>query len=170
MNLNDNYTFDNFHVNENNKFAFIACKAIAEYPGNMYNPLYIYSEFNEEKEHLLCAIQNYIKANTTLNVLYVTADRFINDCNDATKKFRDKYSNTDILIIDDIQDLEKDENAQQQIFNIFNELYANNKQIILTSNCNPDKLKISERLIVRFTWGLSINIDSEDENNILEKN
>lgn len=162
MNLNNIYTFDNFKVNENNKLAFVTCKAIAEYPGNMYNPLYLYGKDENDRGHLLYSIKNFIEENTKLKILYVTTDTFIKDYEEI-KDFRKKYTDINILIIDDIQNLEKSEDLEQEFFNIFNELYANDKQIVIGSNCSPDNLNLSQRLSIRFNWGISVGIDSNEE-------
>ncbi len=170
-NLNSLYTFDNFIVGESNKFARATALAVAEKPGVMYNPLFLYSNSGLGKTHLMHAIGNYIVKNSKKNVLYVTSEQFVNDFIelyrrnkendniDEVRNFKNKYRNIDVLMIDDIQYLQIANSAQQEFFNTFNELYNNNKQIIISSDRSPDDLnKLEERLQTRFNWGLTIDI------------
>ena len=170
-NLNSLYTFDNFIVGESNKFARATALAVAEKPGVMYNPLFLYSNSGLGKTHLMHAIGNYIVKNSHLKVLYVTSEKFVNDFIelyrrnkendniDEVKNFKNKYRNIDVLMIDDIQYLQIANSAQQEFFNTFNDLYNNNKQIIISSDRSPDDLnKLEERLQTRFNWGLTIDI------------
>lgn len=170
-NLNSLYTFDNFIVGESNKFARATALAVAEKPGVMYNPLFLYSNSGLGKTHLMHAIGNYIVKNSKKNVLYVTSEQFVNDFIelyrrnkendniDEVKNFKNKYRNIDVLMIDDIQYLQIANSAQQEFFNTFNDLYNNNKQIIISSDRSPDDLnKLEERLQTRFNWGLTIDI------------
>jgi len=184
-NLNNHYTFDNFIVGESNKFARTSAFAVAEYPGNMYNPLFIYGNSGLGKTHLMHAIGNYIIKNSKKKVLYVTSDKFIEDFTGVHKKsedgttfdnmsiFKEKYRNIDVLMIDDIQYLGNMAKTQQEFFHTFNELYGNNKQIIISSDRSPDDLKLLEdRLKTRFTWGLTIDIlvpDFKLRMNIIDK-
>lgn len=184
-NLNNLYTFDNFIVGNSNKFARATALAVAEKPGVMYNPLFLYSNSGLGKTHLMHAIGNYIVKNSKKNVLYVTSEQFVNDFIelyrrnkdndniDEVKNFKNKYRNIDVLMIDDIQYLQIANSAQQEFFNTFNELYNNNKQIIISSDRSPDDLnKLEERLQTRFNWGLTIDIlppDFELRINIINK-
>ena len=174
-NLKMQYTFDNFVVGASNKFAKATSLAVAEKPGNMYNPLFIYSNSGLGKTHLMHAIGNYIISNSKKNVLYVTCEQFVNDFTDLyrknktdnnidnVKRFKQKYRDIDVLMIDDIQYLQVANMAQQEFFNTFNELYNNNKQIIIASDRSPDDLKaLEDRLKTRFNWGITINIFPPD--------
>lgn len=184
-NLNPLYTFDNFIVGQSNKFAQATALAVAENPGYMYNPLFIYGNSGLGKTHLMHAIGNYIIRNSKKTVLYVTSEKFVSDFIGINKKnkdgnnfdnvdiFKNKYRNIDVLIIDDIQYLGNANQTQQEFFNTFNDLYGNNKQIIISSDRSPDDLKLLEdRLRTRFNWGLTINILPPDFNlrmNIIDK-
>ena len=188
-NLNPNYTFDNFIVGTSNKFAYVSALAIAESPGMMYNPLFVYGRSGVGKTHLMHAIGNYISKKHHKNVLYVTCEQFINDFveiyagkngynYDRVAEFKKKYRKIDTLLIDDIQFLETALKSQQEFFNIFNELTTNNKQIVLCSARSPDDLrKLEDRLRTRFTSGLPVDIQPPDfelrlniiKNKIVEK-
>lgn len=170
-NLDPKYTFENFIIGNSNKFAKATALAVAEQPGNMYNPLFIYGKSGLGKTHLMHAIGNYIKENSRKKVLYVTTDTFVNDFlkiyrkneNDSNFEtidtFKEKYRNVDVLMIDDIQYLEIAHKTQQEFFNTFNDLYTNNKQIVIASDRSPDDLKkLEERLRTRFVWGLIVDI------------
>lgn len=170
-NLNPNYTFESFIVGNSNKFAQAAALSVAESPGAMYNPLFIYGNSGLGKTHLMHAIGNYIIKNSNRKVLYVTSDQFISDFIGINKKnsegnnfnyiefFKDKYRNVDVLIIDDIQFLGGATQTQQEFFHTFNTLYSDSKQIIISSDRSPDDLKLLEdRLRTRFCWGLTVNI------------
>src|SRR5574344_71435 len=170
-NLKQEYTFDNFIVGNTNKFAKATALAVAEKPGYMYNPLFIYGNSGLGKTHLMHAIGNYIVKNAKKNVLYVTSEQFVNefidlyrlnkdDNNiDEVRNFKKKYRDIDVLMIDDIQYLQIASKAQQEFFNTFNDLYNNNKQIIISSDRSPDDLKsLEDRLKTRFNWGLTIDI------------
>lgn len=183
-NLISKYNFDNFIVGDSNKFAHATALAVAENPGQMYNPLFIYSKSGLGKTHLMHAIGNYIIQNKNERVLYVTCERFVEDFIGITRKknknnfdnveiFKKKYRDIDVLIIDDIQYLGNANQTQQEFFNTFNDLYGNNKQIIISSDRSPEDLKLlEERLLTRFNWGLTINIfppDFELRMNIIDK-
>ena len=176
-NLDPKYTFDNFIVGNSNKFAKATSLAVAEQPGFMYNPLFIYGSSGLGKTHLMHAIGNYIVKNSKKKVLYVTSEKFVDDFLniyrqnkeennfDAVNEFKNKYRNVDVLMIDDIQYLEIASKTQQEFFNTFNELHCNNKQIIISSDRSPDDLKkLEERLRTRFNWGLTIDILPPDFN------
>ncbi len=188
-NLNPNYTFDNFIVGTSNKFAYVSALAIAESPGMMYNPLFVYGRSGVGKTHLMQAVGNRILQNNRKMVLYVTCEQFINDFveiyagkngynYDRVAEFKKKYRKIDTLLIDDIQFLETALKSQQEFFNIFNELTTNNKQIVLCSDRSPDDLrKLEDRLRTRFTSGLPVDIQPPDfelrlniiKNKIVEK-
>ena len=176
-NLKSKYTFENFIVGNSNKFAHAAALSVAENPGNMYNPLFIYGNSGLGKTHLMHAIGNYITHNSTQKVLYVTSDQFIQDFVGINKRdekgvnfnyvdfFKNKYRNVDVLIIDDIQFLGGATQTQQEFFHTFNTLYNDSKQIIISSDRSPDDLKLLEdRLRTRFCWGLTVNIFPPDFN------
>ena len=173
--LDSKYTFENFVSGESNKFAKAIGIAVAERPGSMYNPLFIYGNSGLGKTHLMHAIGNYISANSNKKVRYVTSEKFVDDFLNlyrknennftAVDKFKDKYRSIDVLMIDDIQYLEIASKTQQEFFNTFNELHTNNKQIIISSDRSPDDLKkLEERLRTRFNWGLTIDILPPDFN------
>lgn len=184
-NLIANYNFETFVVGNSNKFAHAAAVSVAENPGKMYNPLFIYGNSGLGKTHLMHAIGNYIVRNSNKKVLYVTSDQFIQDFIGLNKKdssgtnfdyvdfFKNKYRNVDVLIIDDIQFLGGATQTQQEFFHTFNSLYNDNKQIIISSDRSPDDLKLLEdRLRTRFCWGLTVDIyppDIELRKEILRK-
>ena len=170
-NLNSQYTFDNFVVGDSNRFAKASALVVAEKPGLMYNPLFLYANSGLGKTHLMHAIGNYINKNSKQKVLYVTSEKFVSDFIGINKRnkegnnfesvdiFKKKYRDIDVLMIDDIQYLGNANQTQQEFFNTFNDLYGNNKQIIISSDRSPDDLKLLEdRLRTRFNWGLTIDI------------
>ena len=184
-NLNPKYNFENFIVGSSNKFAQAAALSVAENPGKMYNPLFIYGNSGLGKTHLMHAIGNYIVENSNRRVLYVTSDQFRDDFVGINKKdekgtnfsyidfFKNKYRNIDVLIIDDIQFLGGATQTQQEFFHTFTNLYNDSKQIIISSDRSPNDLKLlEERLRTRFCWGLTVNIyppDFELRKEILRK-
>jgi chromosomal replication initiator protein len=170
-NLDSKYSFENFMIGPSNKFAATSALAVAEQPGKMYNPLFIYGSSGLGKTHLMHSIGNYIIKNSNKKVLYITCDNFVSDFVDiyrksngnnnidAIKQFKNKYRDIDVLIIDDIHNLVGATSAQQEFFNTFNDLYNNEKQIIISSDRSPDDIKkLEERLKTRFNWGLQVNI------------
>lgn len=168
-NLLEKYTFENFVIGDSNRFAQTAALAVAEQPGKIYNPLFIYGKSGLGKTHLMHAIGNYIECHSNKTVLYVTSEKFISDFIGINKKdsnnfddvnyFKEKYRNIDILMIDDIQFLGGASKTQEEFFHTFTTLYDSNKQIIISSDRSPDDLKIlEERLLTRFRWGLTVNI------------
>lgn len=173
-NLKKEFTFDNFVTGDTNKFAKTAAIAVAEAPGKIYNPLFMYGKSGVGKTHLMHAIGNYITEHSNLKVLYTTSDSFKDDytsiaggTNDNSferaKYFKNKYRDVDVLLIDDIQFLVGAEKTQQGFFHTFNELHDKNKQIIITSDRSPEDLKLlEERLRSRFTWGLPVDIYPPD--------
>ena len=173
-NLNPKFTFDNYVVGNSNRLAFVAARAVAEAPGTIHNPLFIYGRSGIGKTHLMQAIGNYIKDHSKLKVLYTTSNEFrdeftgiatSNNKMGYSNAFKDKYRNVDVLIIDDIQFLVEAEKTQQEFFHTFNALHQANKQIIISSDKSPDDLKkIEERLRSRFMWGLPVDIYPPDFN------
>lgn len=174
-NLNKNYTFENFIVGNTNKFAQAAALEVAESPGILYNPLFIYGNSGLGKTHLMHAIGNYITEHSDKKVLYVSSDQFISDFLGINKKdehgknfdyvayFKNKYRSIDVLIVDDIQFFQGAPQTQNEFFNTFTKLYDENKQIIISSDRSPDDLKLLEdRLRTRFCWGLTADIFPPD--------
>lgn len=174
-NLKSNYSFDNFVVGNSNKFAHAAALSVAENPGKMYNPLFLYGESGLGKTHLMHAIGNYIQNHSNKRVLYVTSEQFIQDFIKTNRKddeesnfnyvdfFKNKYRNIDVLLIDDIQFLGGATKTQSEFFHTFNNLYNDSKQIIISSDRSPNDLKVLEdRLRTRFNWGLEVNIFPPD--------
>lgn len=171
-NLNPKYTFDTFVVGANNNLAHAASLAVAESPGEIYNPLFIYGGVGLGKTHLMHSIANFIlKNNPKAKILYVTSEKFTNELIDAirnknnisTTEFREKYRNNDILLIDDIQFIIGKESTQEEFFHTFNALYESKKQIIISSDKPPKDIEtLEERLRSRFEWGLTVDIQSPD--------
>lgn len=173
-NLNKDYVFNTFIVGNSNRFAYTASMAVAEKPGKAYNPLFLYGKSGLGKTHLMHSIGNYIIENSDLKVLYISSDKFVNDFINAVRYndknnfdkidiFKNKYRNIDVLMIDDIQFLGNATKGQEEFFHTFNELYNENKQIIIASDRSVDDLKMLEnRLLTRFNWGLTANITPPD--------
>lgn len=167
-NLNPKYTFEGFIIGENNRFAHAACLAASETPAKIYNPIFIYGGVGLGKTHLMHAMgHHYLSSNSKANVLYVSTETFTNELINAIQNgkidtFRNKYRNIDFLLIDDIQFLENKEKTQDEFFYTFNTLKDANKQIVISSDEAPNKLKIEERLISRFAWGLLTDISQPD--------
>ncbi len=170
MEINPKYTFDSFVVGSSNKFLYSAAKAVADDPGKSYNPLFIYGGTGLGKTHIMNAIANQIiKNDPKAHVLYATCEKFTNDLisiirqgkgsASGTSEFRSRYRNVDVLIIDDVQFLAKKETTQEEFFHTFNELYGQDKQIILSSDCHPrDIATLSDRLKTRFEGGLMAQV------------
>lgn len=170
--FNKKYTFENFVVGKSNQVVYAAMKSVAENPGQKFNPLFIYSGVGLGKTHLLHAVGNYLNENKPeLNALYVTCEKFTNDYVDSIRNgkekssldFRDKYRNVDVLMVDDIQFISNKMGIQEEFFNTYNELYQNNKQIIIASDRSPKEMTaLEERLRSRFSSGLIQDIQEPD--------
>jgi chromosomal replication initiator protein len=171
-NLNPRYTFDTFVVGGNNSFAHAASLAVAESPGEVYNPLFLYGGVGLGKTHLMHSIAHFIlQQNPETKVLYVTSEFFTNELieairngnNTAMSKFREKYRSIDVLLIDDVQFIIGKESTQEEFFHTFNDLHGAKKQIILSSDKPPKDMETLEaRLRSRFEWGLIADISSPD--------
>ena len=174
-NLNPNLNFDNYMVGESNRLAYISAMNVAQSPGTIRNPLFIYGRSGIGKTHLMHAIGNYITENSNKKVLYTTSNDFRDEYTGISKiekgkealeyanNFKNKYRNVDVLIIDDIQFLVGAELTQQEFFHTFEALHQANKQIIISSDKSPDDLKkIEDRLRSRFAWGLPVDIHPPD--------
>lgn len=182
-NLNPKYNFNTFVVGSNNKFAHSAGLAVAESPGEAYNPLYIYGDAGLGKTHLMHSIGHFIlQQNKDMKVLYVTSEKFTNEIVEsirsgdakAMSKIREKYRTVDVLLIDDIQFIIGKESTQEEFFHTFNVLHSAGKQIILSSDKPPKEMEtLEERFRSRFEWGLIADIqppDYETRMAILKKN
>ena len=165
------FTLEDFVVGSSNEYAYAAAKAVAENPGDTYNPLFIYGGTGLGKTHLLMGIANYLKLhNPRLNVLYATCEQFTNQLIESISKgkgtgadFRRKYRNVDVLLIDDVQFLAKKQGVQTEFFHTFNELVLQNKQVVLTSDRPPREIEVlEERLRTRFEGGLLTDIQSPE--------
>ncbi len=171
-NLNEKYTFDTFVVGSNNKFAHAASLAVAESPGDIYNPLFLYGGVGLGKTHLMHSIAHFIlQTDPSKRVLYVTSEDFTNEViesirngnNTAMSKFREKYRNIDVLLVDDVQFIIGKESTQEEFFHTFNALHSARKQIIISSDKPPKDMEILEdRIRSRFEWGLIADISSPD--------
>lgn len=169
--INPNFTFESFVVGSSNEFIYAAAKAVAENPGESYNPLFIYGGTGLGKTHILMAIANHIKRkNPSAQVLYATCEQFTNQFIESISKgknsdvdFRKKYRNIDVLLLDDVQFLAKKQGTQTEFFHTFNELVMQNKQIVLTSDRPPKEIDIlEERLRTRFEGGLLADVQPPD--------
>lgn len=164
--LHPRYRFESFVVGDSNQFAYAACQAVAENPGeNRYNPLFIYGGSGLGKTHLVQAIGNDIcENNGTHSILYVTSEEFTNDFirslgSKAVHEFVNRYRSVDVLLLDDIQFFTGKESTQEQFFHTFNALHQEGKQIVLTADRPPKNiLGLEERLLSRFSWGLVADI------------
>jgi len=165
--LNQNYTFENFVVGPNNQLAHAAAKSVSRSPATQFNPLFIYGGTGLGKTHLIQAIGHYLlQERPYLKVLYIPTEQFINEFiysiqTNTQHSFKIKYRNVDILMIDDIQFLEKKEETQNEFFHTFNTLYENKKQIIISSDRPPKQIAtLADRLRTRFEWGMITDIQT----------
>ena len=161
--LNPAYTFENYVVGTSNQFAYSAAQSVCEKPGEAYNPLYIYGGVGLGKTHLMQAVGNRLQAQGK-SVIYSSVEQFVNDFtrhlrNQTMDRFKDKYRNCDVLMIDDIQFLSGKVQTQEEFFHTFETLRNENKQIILTSDKHPKQIGgLEDRLKSRFEWGLVADI------------
>jgi chromosomal replication initiator protein len=169
LRLNPRFSFENFIVGASNRMAHAASLAVASAPGKSYNPLFIYGGVGLGKTHLMQAIAHSILSeNSQLKVKYTSSEKFTNELifsirNRSTEKFRQKYREVDVILIDDIQFLAGKEAAQEEFFHTFNVLYDYHKQIIVSSDRPPKEIpKLEERLVSRFSWGLVVDIHPPD--------
>jgi chromosomal replication initiator protein len=170
------YTFDNFVVGQCNREAVQASLLITSAPGESYNPLFIYAKSGLGKTHLLHAIGNYIKEKKPFyKVLYITTDAFIDEFvkyvrgNQQEESLKDFLKTVDVLLVDDIQFLSNKDKTSEMFFYVFNSLISNGKQIVLTSDRNPNELSgLEDRLVSRFNMGLSVNIKNPDTETLIE--
>ena len=169
--INPKFTFESFVVGASNEFIYAAAKAVAENPGDAYNPLFIYGGTGLGKTHILMAIANYLKIHSPrLNVLYSTCEQFTNQMVESISRgkgsgsdFRRRYRNVDVLLIDDVQFLAKKQGTQTEFFHTFNELVMQNKQIVLTCDRPPKEIEVlEERLRTRFEGGLLADVQTPD--------
>lgn len=167
--LQERYTFENFVVGKNNEFAHAAALAVAEAPGEAYNPLFLYGGVGLGKTHLMQAIGNFVhRQYKHLNILYTQAENIMTELIEAIQKnqqmvFKKKYRTKDILLIDDIQFLYGKERLQEEVFHTFNHLYSQGKQVIITSDRPPKEiLTLEERLTSRFQGGLVVDLQPPD--------
>ncbi len=167
----DNYefTFETYIVGPSNKFAHAASMAVASKPATLYNPLFIYGNSGLGKTHLLYAIRNEInRTNPEMNIIYIKGDEFTNELIEAirrgtTGEFHQRYRRADVLLVDDIQFIAGKDSTQEEFFHTFNTLYEAKKQIVLTSDRPPkDIATLEERLLTRFEWGLTADIQPPD--------
>jgi chromosomal replication initiator protein len=167
--LNARYTFETFIVGGSNELAYAACQAIAQKPGEKYNPLFLYGGVGIGKTHLIQAVGNEIlKNNPSAHVVYISTEQFIQEFLDAIRfkkntDFAGYYRSADVLIIDDIQFIAGKEKTQEEFFHTFNALHQANKQIIISSDKPPrDIPTLEERLRSRFAWGMSIDMQTPE--------
>ena len=167
--LNRKYTFDNFITGASNMFAYSAAHAVAEEPGDAYNPLFIYGGVGLGKTHLMNAIGNYIaQRDPSTNVALMSSETLTNQLIEAigkknTAELRSRLRGVDVLMVDDIQFLSKTKSTQEEFFHTFNDLYNAHKQIIVSSDRPPKEIpEIEERLRTRFEWGLIVDVQKPD--------
>ena len=169
MDFNPQFTFDSFVVGSSNRFAHGAAIAVANHPGEVYNPLFIYGPAGIGKTHLLYAIANQIRReNPNYKIVYIKGDQFTNELIAALQsgknvEFRSKYREADLFLIDDLQFIAGKDSTQEEFFHRVNKLYEEHKQIVMTSDRKPsDMLTLEDRLRTRFEWGLLADIQPPD--------
>jgi chromosomal replication initiator protein len=177
--FNPRNTFENFVVGPTNEFVAAACRAVSDNPGKVYNPLFFYGGVGLGKTHLMFAIGQHLQATRKgIKIAYLTSEKFTNEFIDAIQtgtlvKFRKRYRQLDVLLIDDIQFLGGKERSQEEFFHTFNTLFDGHKQIVLTSDRPPSEIgNLEPRLVSRFEWGLTAELqppDSETRMAILQK-
>ena len=167
--LNNKYTFDTFVIGKGTQLVHAAALIVAEDPGSIYNPLFFYGGVGLGKTHLMHAIgHQMLLKRPHAKIKYVSSENFTNDFITSIQKnrmeeFRNEYRTVDLLLVDDIQFLVNKEGTQEEFFNTFEELYRNNKQIVLTSDRLPNEIPtLPQRLVSRFAWGLSVDITPPD--------
>jgi chromosomal replication initiator protein len=166
--LNLTFTFENFVTGPSNSFAHAAALGVSQSPGRAYNPLFIYGQTGIGKTHLMQAVGHRILQSPGMSISYVSSETLLNEYveslkNRTTMEFRNKYRNTDVLLVDDIQFLAGKNSLQEEFFHTFNVLYDAHKQIIMTSDLPPRDLSgLEPRLVSRFEWGLVTEIESPD--------
>lgn len=167
--LNERYTFDNFIVGSGNELAYAACQAIAQSPGTKYNPLFLYGGVGIGKTHLIQAVGNAVVSNNPkAHIVYISTEQFVQEFLDAIRykkntDFASYYRSADILIVDDMQFIAGKEKTQEEFFHTFNALHQANKQVIISSDKPPKEIPtLEERLRSRFTWGMSIDMQTPD--------
>lgn len=169
LGFKERYTFDRFVIGAGNRFAHAAAKAVVETPARAYNPLFLYGQTGLGKTHLMHAIgQEMLRRNPELNIVFITSELFTNQLIESIQKksapkFRAKYRQADVLLIDDIHFIAGKEATQEELFHTFNELYDMHKQIVLSSDRGPKEIQgMEDRLVSRFEWGLVTDIQPPD--------
>jgi chromosomal replication initiator protein len=167
--LSPSCSFDTFVVGNGNQFAHAVCLAVAQSPGERYNPLFLYGGVGLGKTHLMHAIGHYVRAQRTgARIFFVSAEKFMNEMiysiqHATTLEFKSRYRTADLLLIDDIQFLAGKESTQEEFFHTFNALHDAHKQIVLTSDGPPNAMTaLEERLVSRFTWGVVADLQAPD--------
>lgn len=169
LGLSPLYTFNNFVVGSSNRIAYATALAVAESPAKEHNPLFIYGKVGLGKTHLMQAIVHYVAAkNQKIKIVYITSEQFTNQLisaiqNRTTDKFKEKYRNVDVLLIDDVHFIAGKEATQEEFFHTFNALHLANKQIVLSSDRSPKEIRpLEERLVSRFEMGMVADIQPPD--------
>lgn len=167
-NLNPRYTFESFVIGPFNELAHAAAVVVSKKPGISYNPLFVYGDTGRGKTHLIQAIGNYIKTNSTKKVYYITSEKFAVDYINSVQQgrantFKEKYRAYDVLIMDDVQFLSGKEKSQEELFHLFNSFYDDNKQIVFSSDKHPNFIQnLEDRLKSRFSAGMVVDIPHPD--------